>query len=1033
MTKQYDASSIKLLKFPESIRLRPGMYIGSTEPLSDGTNPAFYQLTKEVLDNSLDEVLSKNANEIEVEYDSKKREITIWDNGRGIPVDYHKEFGTSTLVGVFSNMHASGKFDKDSYETSIGLNGVGTKCVNALSKYFEVYTCRNKKWYTIRFEKGVLKQDVTEITTIDRQRGTGVKFSPDSSIIPGILDFEKLRDTCVLLSHLIKVKISLTKDGKRETFEVKEGISAYLNILCNKHHIDNPNFLNKLIIDKDSVSLSMGWIDQDVNILESYVNASQTSDGGTHVKGLQKAIIEAFHDQYKKANFDLQDISTGLVCVLAKNVSDVKFNSQTKEKLITKEAEEETYNIVYPELIKWIKQNKEFCDDLVAKAEQLKAIRNKSSEDRALLKAIKGKRGKSGMPVGLQFATATSKNWEEKVLYIVEGKSAAGGCKRVRDPKIHEICGLRGKIMNAFKDKKSLLESEEVANILKFIGYGSGEWRVGKTVLFADSDVDGENIQALVLAVLLKVVPDYVKEGRVYICNAPLFAGHSATKTYYGASLNDLYQQCPKGLKSITRMKGWGECLSFDSYLYTSEGLISYQELRSLFQNISKANVGLDNRFVIDAVQEKQKTLLSIKNRDGFVQKVSPDHTCVILREGNIIECKAEDIKLGDYMIIRRGINCFGKYECTKEIARIVGHLMADGNCSTSNFSCCDSIDSDYQKDLYNTLAALGCTTIKHSDDWKRVRLNTCYSDRHTKDPNAVNVLNALKNFGLEGKTAWTKEVPLQIRRAPKEIQAEFLKCYIGRDGGIVKKSDKLFEIELTTVSEKLSEQIQLMLLNFGILASRIRAKEGGYNPEEYCWELHIHGAENMKLYRENIGFISKWQQDRLNDAASRNIFSSKACIPGLKDRWKSILKALPRQEKANLPKITIAKEISLQTIKKYWLPKLDRVESISREIAELLKYTIDNNLYFSPVTSITKIDGLHDVFDFFLDKDHRFVAQGCITHNCTDALLRDIAFSNKSTFTQIKYDDHQLDSIIKIMGDDVAIRKGMLNDLKDE
>lgn len=961
MTRQYDASSIKLLKFPESIRLRPGMYIGSTETLFDGTNPAFYQLTKEVLDNALDEVLSKNATEIEVNYDSKKKEITIWDNGRGIPVDYHNEFGTSTLVGVFSNMHASGKFDKDSYETSIGTNGVGTKCVNALSKYFKVYTCRNKKWYIVKFEKGILKQDVIETQVNDRQKGTGVKFSPDSSIISGTLNFEKLRDTCILLSHLIKAKITLIKDGNKEIFEVKDGISAYLNVLCNKHHIDNPNFLNKLTIDKDSVSLSMGWIDQDVNILESYVNASQTSDGGTHVKGLQKAIIEAFHDQYKKANFDLQDILTGSMCVLAKNVSDVKFNSQTKEKLITKEAEEETYNVVYPELTKWIRQNREFCDDLVAKAEQLKAIRNKSSEDRALLKAIKGKRGKSGMPVGLQFATATSKNWEEKILYIClagdtkvqlvdgssmaikdmvgktcyygygmnmttgicepvhftnirktrenqelvritldngehfdctpdhlivtlnkerltrtipgysknscyqlknkilqyvradelkegqslcsltlsgdlfssstsgkkkiykevykkfcgklkkgydihhidgnhnnhipsnliqlthsahskitnhnkkvsdltrlrisaiqtyyfannlnrlktsiatrrsmkkvdftnirkalvlrspinrakglqrlwlntvselqlhgidnyvykraktlrldkvlswfdskddlikyinspsrcllpfrvnvennkhldferllyiasrlvfncievseetliqyndiagfdvkavlnkyglefvkefvseynhkvvsvckldekqdvyclnaegihnfalscgifvkncEGKSAAGGCKRVRDPRIHEICGLRGKIMNAFKDKKSLLESEEVANILKFIGYGSGEWRVGKTVLFADSDVDGEQIEALVLAVLLKTVPDYVKEGRVYICNAPLFVGHSATKIYYGATLNDLYKQCPKGLKTITRMKGLGE------------------------------------------------------------------------------------------------------------------------------------------------------------------------------------------------------------------------------------------------------------------------------------------------------------------------------------------------------------------------------------------------------------------------------------------------------------------------------------------
>lgn len=556
---EYNAKSIKLLKFPDNIRQKAGMYIGSTEQLSNGTNPAIYQITKEVLDNAIDEVLNKNADKIRVKFDSTTQRIEISDNGRGIPIDYHKDFETSTLVGVFSNMHASGKFDKDSYENSIGTHGIGSKATNALSKYFEVSTYRSKKWYNVKFEKGILKQDITEVSINDWKKGTIVSFIPDSSVLKGVLDFEKLRETCRIVSYITGVEIEIIKDGNTEIFKTKNGLADYLPILCEKHKIENPMVQNTFTVNTKGVDLALEWVDKDVNIIESYVNSSQTSDGGTHVKGLNNAISDAFHNSYKRASFDLQDLETGLVCVLSKAVSEVKFNSQTKEKLITKEAEQETYDVVYPELLKWIKTNKEFCDDLVQKAEQLKAIRTKNSEDRELLKAIKGKRGRSGLPVGLQFATATTKNWEEKILFITEGRSAAGGCKRVRDPKIHEICGLRGKIMNAFKDKKSLLESEEVANILKFIGYGSGEWRVGKTVLFADEDVDGAQIQALVLAVLLKIIPDYVKEGRVYICNAPLFVGHSTTKVYYGDSLNDLYKQCPKGLKSITRIKGLGE------------------------------------------------------------------------------------------------------------------------------------------------------------------------------------------------------------------------------------------------------------------------------------------------------------------------------------------------------------------------------------------------------------------------------------------------------------------------------------------
>ena len=954
MSKQYGAESIKLLRFPDAIRARSGMYIGSTDKLSNGTNPAIYQITKEVLDNAVDEHLSKHANKILIKV--CKNEITIADNGRGIPIEYHKDFKTSTLVGVFSNMHASGKFDKDSYETSIGLNGVGSKCTNALSESFKVWTNRSNKWYSVAFKKGVLTQDVKKTSCPIKgwDGGTVVSFIPDSSILQGKLDFDKLHATAKILSYITSAYVTLEKAGKSKTFHSKHGLLDYLPVLNKKLE---GSMSEAFHLDKDGVNVAMCWIDKDSTVIESFVNASPTRDGGTHVKGLQKAITDAFKHVYKKANFDWQDISSGLLCALAKNVSEVKFDSQTKDRLITKEAEQETYDVVYPNLIKWIKRNNEFCDDLVAKAERLKAIRSKATDERAVLKALKGKRGKSDLPPTRKFAISTTKNPEERMLYIClagdtkvqlvdgssiaikdmvgktcyygfgmnmstgicepvhfsnirktrenqelvrvtldngkhfdctpdhlvvtlnndrlkfsktalvqlrekalkyvradelkpgqslcslsltkdwfssstsgqkkihrevyrkfcgklktgyhihhidgnhsnnvpenlvqlthsahskitnygrsaseaarfrmsiaqkryfsdnrnrlktsiatklgmqnvdftniksalisrapinrakslqrlwlntvselqsngleryvyrraknlrldkvrawfdsdydlikyiksskrcllpfrvnvelnkhldferllyiasrlvfncievseksiiehndidgfdaesalkkygldfvkefvseynhkvvsvrklhkkqdvyclnaeglhnfalecgifvkncEGDSAAGAAKNVRNPKIHEILALRGKIMNAVASDKKIFESEEVMNILKAIGYNEkGTWRVGKVVIFADADPDGDHITSLVLGVIMTVCPKLIKEGRVYTVDAPLFIGKTSTTEYYGKDLADLYRQS-KSISSITRVKGWGEC-----------------------------------------------------------------------------------------------------------------------------------------------------------------------------------------------------------------------------------------------------------------------------------------------------------------------------------------------------------------------------------------------------------------------------------------------------------------------------------------
>lgn len=954
MSKDYNADSIKLLRFPEAIRKRSGMYIGATDKLSNGTNPAIYQITKEVLDNAVDEHLSKHANRILIKV--SKNEITIADNGRGIPIEHHKEFKTSTLVGVFSNMHASGKFDKDSYETSIGLNGVGSKCTNALSESFKVWTNRSNKWYSVAFKKGILTQDVkkTSCPIKDWDGGTVVSFVPDSTILQGKLDFDKLHATAKILSYITSAYVTLEKDGKSKTYHSKHGLLDYLPVMNKKF---DGEMSEAFSLDKSGVNVAMCWIDKDATVVESFVNASPTRDGGTHVKGLQKAITDAFKQVYKKANFDWQDISAGLLCVLSKNVSEVKFDSQTKDRLITKESEAETYDVIFPNLVKWIKRNNEFCDDLVAKAEKLKAIRSKATDERAVLKALKGKRGKSDLPPTRKFAISTTKNPEERMLYIClagdtkvqlvdgssiaikdmvgetcyygfgmnmstgicepvhfsnirktrenqelvrvtldngkhfdctpdhlvvtlnndrlkfsktalvqlrekalkyvradqlqpgqslcslslkkdwfssstsgqkkihrevyrkfcgklktgyhihhidgnhsnnvpenlvqlthsahskitnygrsaseaarfrmsiaqkryfsdnrnrlktsiatkrgmqnvdftniksalisrapinrakslqrlwlntvselqsngleryvyrraknlrldkvrawfdsdydlikyiksskrcllpfrvnvelnkhldferllyiasrlvfncievseksilehndidgfdaesalkkygldfvnefvseynhkvvsvrklhkkqdvyclnaeglhnfalecgifvkncEGDSAAGALKNVRNPKIHEILALRGKIMNAVASDKKIFESEEVMNILKAIGYNEkGTWRVGKVVIFADADPDGAHITSLVLGVIMTVCPKLIKDGRVYVVDAPLFIGKTATTEYYGKDLADLYRQS-KSISSITRVKGWGEC-----------------------------------------------------------------------------------------------------------------------------------------------------------------------------------------------------------------------------------------------------------------------------------------------------------------------------------------------------------------------------------------------------------------------------------------------------------------------------------------
>ena len=556
--EEYNEESIEVLEGLQAVRVRPGMYVGD---LASGR----FHITKELLDNAVDEALAGFNKKVGCKVTNDY--IEVYDEGRGIPVGIHPKYikeKKSTLEVIFTTLHAGGKIKTGAYSSgSVGTNGVGSSCTNALSTYFQVWTYRDNKWWTQSYSKGVPTSDVHNENPDDNyKKGTVIRFIPDKSILPNPID-PKLLATWFRNSSFLNPGIEFFIDykGKTKTYN-SQGLIDYIN--WKTKDLNCEALYKPFIIKTENVDVALQWFETDEGDLASWCNTSPTIEGGTHLKGLINVINKGFDNLVKKKNYKAEDLRTGLYGAINYRTTSPVFDSQTKEKLINAEAEKLVMDQIQKEFDKYLNSNKTFVKKIIDRANEIRSIYNKFTQEKKALSKLK-KRGKVNLPPANKFISSNCKDPDMRELYVVEGDSAAGTARQARDPHYQEIVKLRGKILNVAKSTMTkAYESEDILNILKAIGFDPSnkehQLRIGKFIILTDEDDDGYHIAVLLLTLLQKIYPELIEKGMVYRVNAPLFVGKTKTQEFYGESLKDLQMKASgKKLESVTRIKGWGE------------------------------------------------------------------------------------------------------------------------------------------------------------------------------------------------------------------------------------------------------------------------------------------------------------------------------------------------------------------------------------------------------------------------------------------------------------------------------------------
>lgn len=558
----YNADSIKVLKFPEEIRQRTSMYLGEEDSWAT-------RCCVEIIDNALDEARAKYAKNIRVVLlDSY---VLVFDDGRGIPVDIHKDTKKPAIQTIFDTVHAGGKFDTSNYDVSAGTNGTGASAVNAVSSLFKAWSYRGG-WKSIEFKKGKLTSKLSPLKLgykgINQKyfkwknKGTVVLFQIDTSIVKSKIDYSHIKQMLKFSSYLLPgISIEYITPKIHKVYSSTKGLSGYL--LKKSKELQSEDLTKSFDFDSKFCSCHFKFVKSDENIIETYVNGALTSEGGTHLTGFKNVLCDCIKERANKrdSDFKADDILDGLVCVINTNIPDAKFQSQVKDKLTTRDAVQWVYDCLYDDLRKWVKGNLSAVKEIIERANLSRRAKIDWEQARKAVLAVKGKRGKSSLPPSRKFAVSTGKDVNKRELYIVEGDSAASSCRSARDPRYQEILALRGKILNVVKaTNKQIYDSQEIVNILQAIGISSDKkgYRVGKVIITADADPDGNHICCLVATLIYKLAPDLIKKGMLYRADAPLFIGKTDTRNYYASSLKGLQKYKVK-FKTITRAKGLGE------------------------------------------------------------------------------------------------------------------------------------------------------------------------------------------------------------------------------------------------------------------------------------------------------------------------------------------------------------------------------------------------------------------------------------------------------------------------------------------
>ena len=547
-TEAYDASKLGKLEGLEAVRKKPGMYIGGTD------ERALHHCVSEVLDNSVDEHLAGHCTRIEVAI-HVDGSISIRDNGRGIPVDIHPQYKIPGVEMVLTTLHSGGKYGQGGYKFSGGTHGVGAKCVNAVSEWFEVEVSRNSQVHHMKFERG---KTVKKLEVIGKARGTGtlITFKPDGEIFKETTVFQspriaqRLRELAFLNSGLeIAFTDERPADPKPERYFYKDGVEEFVRQLNQGKTALHPKPISirkeqrVKIDDKDAeihVEVVFQYNDTYNDQVLCYTNTIHNPDGGTHLSGFRSALTRAIN-QFAKSNNLLKDkdpqitgddVREGLAAVISIKHSDPKFESQTKVKLLSPEVESIVGSVSYEGLMMYFETTPPMAKRIIDKS--LNAARAREAARKARETVRKGALSGGGLPGKL--ADCSERDPALTELYIVEGDSAGGSAKQGRDRRFQAILPLRGKLINTEKARlDKVLSNEEIRTLITAVGTGIGEGdesvggfnvnkaRYHKVIIMTDADVDGSHIRTLLLTFLYRQMKGLIERGYVYIAQPPLY------------------------------------------------------------------------------------------------------------------------------------------------------------------------------------------------------------------------------------------------------------------------------------------------------------------------------------------------------------------------------------------------------------------------------------------------------------------------------------------------------------------------------
>ena len=581
--REYGASNIQVLEGLEPVRLRPGMYIGST------SERGLHHLIYEVVDNSIDEALAGVCDTISVTI-NEDGSATIEDNGSGIPVDTHPKTGKSTVETVLTILHAGGKFNNDAYKVSGGLHGVGVSVVNALSEWLVATVKRNGNIYQQNFARG---KAISELEIVGKAEGTGtmISFMPDAEIFDTVIfDFDTLEDRLremAFLNKSVRIELADKRPGQErdKVFKYDGGIQEMVEYL---NRSKTPIFKEIIYFDEErdgqEVEFAIQYTDAYSENVVTFANNIHTPEGGTHLSGFRTALTRTINDYGRKfnilkekdSNLSGDDVREGITAVISVKLAQPQFEGQTKAKLGNSETSSIVNSVMGDCLTAYFEENPKIAKAIIDKAIKSQRAREAARKAREISRS-RSILDSATLPGKLSDCQSNDNGITE--VFIVEGDSAGGSARQGRDKHFQAILPLRGKIMNVEKARLDrILGYEEIKAMITAFGTGIGEdfdmekLRYGKIIIMTDADVDGAHIRTLLLTFFFRYMTPLIEEGHVYIAQPPLYKvtkGKTLKYCYSDDELTEFLDEIGRDGINIQRYKGLGE-MNYDQLWETT-------------------------------------------------------------------------------------------------------------------------------------------------------------------------------------------------------------------------------------------------------------------------------------------------------------------------------------------------------------------------------------------------------------------------------------------------------------------------------